>query len=182
MGKGVGAAVDLRVGELTELVDDHPAVGVADGAHEHSRGRRGSPAGADRGDAGDLVGAHGRDQARAREDADVRRLVEEPARQAAPAARGRAALELALEVLEARSHTGGHLADGQQLGEGAEHGARSAVGEAHRDLRLAAGRIAHADAPALLDAGDARPHDVAQRVVLEDLDAPADVDRADVSA
>ena len=100
-------------------------------------------------------------------------------------ARGRDAqllvLDLALELLQRAAQVAADGGRGDVLGEpAAEAGAGDAVAQAQLDVGAAEVALAQAPAAALVDAGDASSRrGRARLVVLDDLDEPADLGRAD---
>src|SRR3954452_6709777 len=106
-------------------------------------------------------------------------------RRARAALRGQApellVLDLALELRERPAQVPADRRRGDLLGQPAEDPrAGHAVLEAELDAGAVGGPLAQPPARALVDAGDRVPRDVGELVPLDDLDAAADLRRADV--
>ena len=89
-------------------------------------------------------------------------------------------LDLALELLQRAAQVPAHRGRRDLLGDPAQDpGAGDAVGQAQLDVGVVVGARAQPPAPALVDAGDRRPREVAALVPFDDLDQAADLGRAD---
>ncbi len=187
-GQRVGALVDLLEGQGAQLVDQGGAVRVADRAGDEAGRGAAAPAPQRVADPRELVRPDRAHHARVGQDLHAAQLVGRLAQQALGLLAhcglslhfGVHAVDVRFQPREPPPHVLPHLPHRYLLGQRAHDAAGRAVAQPQRDPGAAVLQVAQPPAPALVDAGHARPCQVAVLVQLHDLHQPAHVGRAHV--